>query len=310
MLVSSQVAVTPLHGRCAAAASLVLWPATHAALPNAVGVLRASAAAPSYALITAQPASVAGQEMTRLGAMLSAAAARGAGFKCKSEVKLQREQAVKIAADVCAALLYLHSNHVCHGEVRGDAVMAALGARGDGTAVLGGLGSLFGYVPEEQSIWEAVDMCAYGQLLRALVAAGEETEPDVAELADDCTLSSPLARPTFASVAERLVRMRMGRVMKRTSSASNLSHGMEKQQKRSSVQEDSAWQGHAAVPVMRHSMSVGSSINSLEEDERTRHLKYQQWSALQQSKLDKASSSDDDAVPRTPPPPSQPLLVP
>jgi len=202
--------------------------------------------------------------------------------------------------------------------VSGEAVTAALGARGDGEAVLGGLGGLFGYVPEEQSIWEAVDVCAYGELLQSLVDAGEETEPDVAELAQECTLSIPLARPSFASVAERLVRMRMGRVMKRTSSASNLSHGMEKQQKcRSSCQEDSAYgMAHAAVPVMgmRHSTSVGSSINSLEEDERTRHVKYKQWNVLQ-SKLDKSSppssiSDSDDAATAMPPPPSPLLLVP
>jgi hypothetical protein len=302
VFVSSQVAVTALDGRCAAAAALVMWPATHAALPKAVGVLRPSATSPPHALITAQPA---GQDMTPLGAVVHPAASKSKG---KSEAKLRREQAVRIAADVCAALLYLHSNYVCHGEVRADSVTAALGARGDGEAVLGGLGSLFGYVPEEQSIWEAVDMCAYGELLRTLVAAGEETEPDLAELANECTLSNPLARPTFASVADRLVRMRMGRVMGRTSSVSNMSHGLEKQQKRSSCQEDSAWPGHAGVPVMRHSMSVGSSIDSL-EDERSRHVKYQQWNALQKSKLDRSKSSDDDAVPLMPPPPS-PLMPP
>ena len=113
------MAVTPLDGRCAAAANLVMWPATHAALPKAVGVLRASASSPPYALVTARPASVAGQEMTALGVALSAAAG-SKGSKGRSDAKLQREQTVKIAADVCAALLYLHSNYVCHGEVGGS----------------------------------------------------------------------------------------------------------------------------------------------------------------------------------------------
>lgn len=62
--------------------------------------------------------------------------------------------AVNAATDTARALAYLHANCIAHGDVYAHNMLADA----DGHTVLCDYGAAFFYPPDEQTLWEAVEV--------------------------------------------------------------------------------------------------------------------------------------------------------
>jgi len=120
-----------------------------------------------------------------------------------------RDVAVEIALDIAQALSYLHSKHICHGDVAAYNVIVGESNK----AVLIDLSAAFFYHPEESMIWQPMEVSAYGTILEELANRTPLEEEDLRQLSSECLHSSAAARPEFSTIVARLTKMRMGKVM-------------------------------------------------------------------------------------------------
>lgn len=96
-------------------------------------------------------------------------------------VEYTLEFSLKVAVCVASALAYLHDTlHTCHGDVYAHNVLV----EDDGKATLVDMGAGFCYKQDEKSLWEAVDLRAFGILVGELLErlGGDVTETMLAEV--------------------------------------------------------------------------------------------------------------------------------
>ncbi|GIL63161.1 hypothetical protein Vafri_17275 [Volvox africanus] len=146
-------------------------------------------------------------------------------LRCKwgDDVRFAPRRALLLAVAVADALAYIHSAGVCHGDVYAHNVLMDE----DENVTLCDFGASFSYDPRTQLFWQAMEVRAYGLLLRD-VAARCAVEADVAgyttgsgatatarrvvaalrELAERCTELPPAQRPPFAAIRYELAGLR------------------------------------------------------------------------------------------------------
>lgn len=112
------------------------------------------------------------------------------------------EALLGIARSISLATAHLHGQGILHGDLYAHNILHC----GQGNAVLSDFGgaSLFPVGTELADALQRLEVRAFGYLLEELLERCDEELPRVREVARDCLLLSPPARPTFAEVAVRL----------------------------------------------------------------------------------------------------------
>ncbi|GLI66354.1 hypothetical protein VaNZ11_010126 [Volvox africanus] len=146
-------------------------------------------------------------------------------LRCKwgDDVRFAPRRALLLAVAVADALAYIHAAGVCHGDVYAHNVLMDE----DENVTLCDFGASFSYDPRTQPFWQAMEVRAYGLLLRD-VAARCAVEADVEDftagggatatalrvvatlrkLAERCTELPPAQRPPFVAVRQELAGLR------------------------------------------------------------------------------------------------------
>ncbi|KAG2501926.1 hypothetical protein HYH03_000424 [Edaphochlamys debaryana] len=134
-------------------------------------------------------------------------------LRCKwaDETRFPLPRALALAARVADALRYCHAAGVCHGDVYAHNVLMDE----DGSVTLCDFGASYSYDRTRQPFWEAMEVRAYGLLLRDVVArcdppasaaagAAAAVVDGLRALAERCVELAPAQRPTFEAVCGQL----------------------------------------------------------------------------------------------------------
>ncbi|KAF5829159.1 hypothetical protein DUNSADRAFT_16484 [Dunaliella salina] len=118
---------------------------------------------------------------------------------------------LQIAKDLAAALGYLHSLHICHGDVYAHNVLLD---RQQGKATLCDFGAAFAYRSEDW-FWERMEVRAYGLLLHDMVERMQSPPSQCAlgvqrlqQLVQACMEAPPWLRLNFKSIGFELEELR------------------------------------------------------------------------------------------------------
>ncbi|EFJ52843.1 hypothetical protein VOLCADRAFT_86211 [Volvox carteri f. nagariensis] len=138
-------------------------------------------------------------------------------LRCKwgDDVRFAPHRALLLAVAVADALAYLHAAGICHGDVYAHNVLMDE----DENVTLCDFGASFSYDAWMQPYWQAMEVRAYGLLLRDVAARCEEAEEAggaivarvvgaLQQIADRCADMPPAQRPLFAAVRNELLALR------------------------------------------------------------------------------------------------------
>ncbi|GLC44711.1 hypothetical protein PLESTB_000972000 [Pleodorina starrii] len=143
-------------------------------------------------------------------------------LRCKwgDDVRFAPRRALLLAVAVADALAYIHAAGVCHGDVYAHNVLMDE----DENVTLCDFGASFSYDPREQPYWQAMEVRAYGLLLRDVAARCADADNGsggvaatiaarivgaLREVSERCAELPPARRPSFAAVRDELAALRV-----------------------------------------------------------------------------------------------------
>lgn len=119
---------------------------------------------------------------------------------------------LRVAGSVARALRYMHAHGICHGDVYAHNVLAD----DDGNAVLCDYGASFFYNRDTSPPWEAVEVRAFGLLLKDLVERYEGDARVLSQLqvlTHACCYGSTDTRPGFDAICRDVDAMMADRTL-------------------------------------------------------------------------------------------------
>lgn len=114
-------------------------------------------------------------------------------LRCKWEpaALISCQALITICSHVCSALAYLHSRHMCHGDVYAHNLLVC-GPEQHWNTVLCDFGAAFTYPENMRSFWEAMEVRAFGLMLKDMVQRLDSLQPSKVPATTPPTTTTPL----------------------------------------------------------------------------------------------------------------------